>query len=112
MYGYEFDERAAPAPEPLRTVPFPVGASHTLELRYLFDVGGTSPLNPVQQKLSDEMIDFWSGFVSTGVPHAHGTPEWPVFDGERGPWMSLQAFEVRTSTQFYDDHQCGFWAGR
>ncbi len=37
---------AAPAPDPLRTLPFPVGASHSLELRYLFDVGGAPPLTP------------------------------------------------------------------
>ena len=27
-------------------LPFPVGASHSLELRYLFDIGGAPPLNP------------------------------------------------------------------
>ncbi len=112
VYGYEFNDRDAPAPDLLRTVPFPVGASHSLELRYLFDIGGAPPLNPVQQKLSERMIDYWSGFVATSAPHAHGAPEWPTFDGARGPWMSLQKPEVGTFTQFYDDHQCGFWAGR
>ena len=28
------------------TLPFPVGASHSLELRYLFDIGGAPPLDP------------------------------------------------------------------
>ena len=27
------------------TLPFPLGASHSLELRYLFDIGGAPPLN-------------------------------------------------------------------
>lgn len=45
VYAYEFNDRRAPAPEPLRTLPFPVGASHSLELRYLFDVGGAPPLS-------------------------------------------------------------------
>ena len=45
-YAYEFNDRDAPAPDPLRTLPFPVGASHSLELRYLFDVGGAPPLDP------------------------------------------------------------------
>lgn len=112
VYSYEFNDRDAPAPEPLRTVPFPVGASHSLELRYLFDIAGAPPLNPAQQKLSDEMIGYWSGFVATGAPRLDGAPEWPAFEGTDGPWMSLQTPEVRTFTQFADDHQCAFWASR
>ena len=110
VYAYEFNDRDAPAPELLRSVPFPVGASHSLELRYLFDVGGAPALSTAQQKLSERMIDYWSGFVTTGVPQAAGAPQWPAFDGQRGPWMSLQTPDVRTFTSFLDDHQCGFWA--
>ena len=110
VYGYEFNDRDAPAPDLLRTVPFPVGASHSLELRYLFDVGGAPALDAAQEKLSEQMIDYWSGFVATGAPHADAAPQWPAVSRERGPWMSLQTPEVRTFTQFYDDHQCGFWA--
>ena len=44
VYAYEFNDRDAPAPEALRQLPFPIGASHSLELRYLFDVGGAPPL--------------------------------------------------------------------
>ena len=40
VYSYVFNDATAPAPEPLREAPFPVGAGHSLELRYLFDVGG------------------------------------------------------------------------
>ncbi|MGV0803007.1 carboxylesterase family protein, partial [Mycolicibacterium elephantis] len=63
VYFYEFDDPNAPAPEPLRAAPFPVGAGHSLELRYLFDVGGAPPLNAKQQRLSEQMIDHWSEFV-------------------------------------------------
>ena len=112
VYGYEFNDRDAPAPAPLRAVPFAVGAGHSLELRYLFDIRGAPPLNAAQQQLSDRMIGYWSGFVRTGVPHADGAPDWPPFDGTHGPWMSLQTPEVRTFTNFADDHQCAFWAAR
>ena len=112
VYGYEFNDRDAPAPAPLRTVPFAVGAGHSLELRYLFDIRGAPPLNAAQQELSDRMIGYWSGFVRTGVPHADGAPDWPPFEGTHGPWMSLQTPEVRTFTNFADDHQCAFWAAR
>src|SRR6478672_11791956 len=36
VYAYEFNDPAPPTPDPLRTLPFPIGASHSLELRYLF----------------------------------------------------------------------------
>ncbi len=39
VYAYEFNDRSSACPEVMRTLPFPVGASHSLELRYLFDVG-------------------------------------------------------------------------
>ena len=74
VYAYEFNDVTAPAPEPLRKLPFPVGASHSLELRYLFDVGGAPPLNPDQQRLSDQMVDYWSRFVATGSPGS----DWPA----------------------------------
>ncbi|HET9564033.1 MAG TPA: carboxylesterase family protein, partial [Mycobacterium sp.] len=74
VFAYEFNERDAPAPEPMRTLPFPVGASHSLELRFLFEAAGAPPLNPAQQSLSDQMIDYWSRFITTGVPNAEGQP--------------------------------------
>ncbi|WP_454788674.1 carboxylesterase/lipase family protein [Mycolicibacterium lutetiense] len=108
VYAYEFNDRFAPAPEVMRTLPFPVGASHSLELRYLFDVGGAPPLDPAQQRLSDQMIDYWSAFVRTGDPAVDGQPGWPRFDGAR---MSLQADGSRVDNGYTHEHQCPFWAG-
>ena len=68
VYAYEFADRHAPAPEPMRQVPFSVGASHALELRYLFDIGGAPPLNPAQRELSAQMIGYWAQFVTTVIP--------------------------------------------
>ncbi|MEO3760889.1 carboxylesterase family protein [Mycobacterium sp. B14F4] len=108
VYAYEFNDRAAPAPEPLREAPFPVGAAHSLELRYLFDVGGAPPLNAAQQRLSDEMIGFWSRFVATGEPG----PGWPPMTDERsGQRMSLQSDGNRVITDYEQRHECAFWAG-
>lgn len=105
VYAYEFADRTAPAPEVLRLVPFPLGASHSLELRYLFDVGGAPALNPAQEALSDQMIDRWSAFVRTGAPG----PDWPrLGDGQR---MSLQLGGSRMFDDFDRAHQCAFWAG-
>ena len=113
VYTYEFDDPDAPAPKVLKDVPFPIGASHSLELRYLFDVGGAPPLDAAQQVLSDQMIEYWSEFVSTGVPGMDGAPVWPQVDRnpEVRPTMSFQRGGSRVVTTFAEDHQCGFWAG-
>ena len=106
VYVYEFNDRGAPAPGPLRSVPFPVGASHSLELRYLFDVGGAPPLTQDQQVLSDQMIDAWSQFVRDGNPGR----DWPTF-GDDQKRLSLRPDGSRVETDFDEVHQCSFWAG-
>jgi para-nitrobenzyl esterase len=111
VYAYEFNDSNPPMPEPMRTLPFPVGASHSLELRYLFDTGGAPSLNPAQQELSNQMIDYWAHFVRTGAPAADGAPDWPAVSGA-GPWMSLQPDGSRVITDFGKQHQCDFWASR
>lgn len=108
VYAYEFGDRDAPAPEPLQEAPFPVGAAHSLELRYLFDIGGASALSPAQERLSDEMIDYWARFVATGSPG----PDWPtVTSPPAGQRMWLEPGRNRAITDFAEKHQCAFWAG-
>jgi para-nitrobenzyl esterase len=112
VYAYEFNDRNAPAPGPLHNVPFPVGASHSLELRYLFDIVAAPPLDGAQQRLSGEMVRYWARFVTAGAPQVDGQPSWPALGGNvaDGPRMSLQTPEVHTFTDFDAAHQCGFWA--
>ncbi|MCV6978793.1 carboxylesterase family protein [Mycolicibacterium pulveris] len=107
VYFYEFDDPNAPAPEPLRAAPFPVGAGHSLELRYLFDVGGAPPLNVEQQRLSEQMIDYWSEFVATGSPGA-GWPE--LSEAAADERMVLSPDGNRVVTGFEEQHRCPFWA--
>jgi para-nitrobenzyl esterase len=111
VYGYEFNDPDAPAPAAVRQLPFPMGASHSLELRYLFDIGNAPPFNPSQRALSDQMIDYWSQFVSSGAPQAPGQPDWPKFDASTGKVLSLQPDGNRVVTNFEQTHQCPFWAG-
>jgi para-nitrobenzyl esterase len=113
VYSYEFNDPDPPAPDPFRTLPFPIGASHSLELRYLFDIGGAPPLNPAQQVLSEQMIDYWSQFVTSGAPRAANQPEWPELgtDAAAGKVLSLQPDGSRVVTSFEQEHQCTFWAG-
>jgi para-nitrobenzyl esterase len=112
VYAYEFNDRDAPAPDPFRTLPFPVGASHSLELRYLFDVGGAPPLSPAQQTLSEQMIAYWSQFIATGAPDVDHQPDWPELGSHPGAEnrLSLLPNDVKVSTDFDQMHQCPFWA--
>ena len=110
VYAYEFNDRDAPAPDALRQLPFPVGASHSLELGYLFDIGDAPPLNPAQRALSDQMIDYWSRFVASGSPQAPGQPDWPRFDAATGKVLSLEPDGSRVVNTFDRTHQCAFWA--
>ncbi|ULE33883.1 carboxylesterase/lipase family protein [Mycobacterium sp. IDR2000157661] len=108
VYSYEFNDRGAPAPEPLQAAPFPIGAAHSLELQYLFDVGGAPAFNTAQQRLAEQMIDYWSSFVSTAAPG----PDWPpVTDGRAGRRMSLRPDGNRVVTDYEQNHECAFWAG-
>ncbi len=112
VYAYEFNDRDAPAPAALRQLPFPVGASHSLELRYLFDIGGAPPLNPAQRALSDQMIAYWTRFVGTGAPDVRGQPAWPALrDRDAGERMSFGPGGSRVTRDFEQVHQCLFWAG-
>jgi para-nitrobenzyl esterase len=112
VYAYEFSDRTAPAPDPIRAVPFAIGAGHALELRYLFDMGGAPPLNREQRALADQMIDYWSAFVTAGAPDVEGLPAWPRLDPERPQRLSLQTGQPVLSTDFSRRHQCGFWDSR
>ena len=110
VYFYEFDDRSPPTPDPLRNLPFPVGASHSLELRYLFDVGGAPPPNPEQVRLGEQMVDYWSAFVRAGAPRADGQPDWAEF-GPEGRVMSLRPDGSRMTGDYGADHRCAFWDG-
>ena len=93
-------------------MPFAVGAAHSLELRYLFDIGGAPPLDPAQRALSQQMIDYWSQFVTSGAPRDANQPEWPELgtDPSAGKVLSLQPDGSRVLTTFAQEHQCPFWA--
>jgi len=112
VYAFEFGDRHAPAPEPLRHTPFAPGAGHGLELRYLFDMGGATPMDAAQRVLADQMVDYWASFVATGVPQAPGAPDWPALDPDHPQHLVLQTEKPTVSTDFSARHQCGFWASR
>ncbi len=112
VYAYEFNDPTAPAPEPMRSLPFHVGAAHALELRYLFDMGGAPALNVAQRALADQMIDYWSRFVATGDPAGPGLPPWPPLNPEQPQRLSLQTGDSVLTADFTRRHKCDFWSNR
>jgi len=104
-YAYEFAERDTPWFPGFPAASFPVGASHMLELPYLFTVGYLTPAT--QPELRHTMIDYWTRFARTGNPNARGLAAWPEFHS--GQYVqSLSAESVRR-TDFRADHHLGFW---
>lgn len=67
-YSYEFADSEVPwySDAQYQKPGFVVGASHTFELPYLFEVDAYEPLTPAQQGLSNEMIHIWTRFARTG----------------------------------------------
>jgi para-nitrobenzyl esterase len=108
VWAYEFNDPTSPAAATIHA-PFPLGASHTFELPYLFRFEGQSgqsgavgPLTPAQQRLSDRMITQWTGFVRSGAP-----PDWPRF----GAVETFRTDGVAVTKAFAADHRCVFWSG-
>jgi para-nitrobenzyl esterase len=110
VYAYEFADRTAPSY--LGPTTFPLGAAHTYELPYLFPGfhGGLSgisvKLNPLQEKLSDEMVRYWT--TVGAAPRWNG---WPRYDAGQQNILRLMLpkGQVIHAERFAMDHHCGFW---
>jgi para-nitrobenzyl esterase len=111
VYQYEF---ADPAPPPLSPAPptMPLGAQHASDLWSFFDLGGYQPpFTPAQQRLSNQMIDYWTAFAATGDPNRAGGPGWPRFSQHR-PYVQSLAPDAITRVDLATEHHCTFWATR
>jgi para-nitrobenzyl esterase len=110
VYAYEFADRTAPSY--LKPMTFPLGAAHTYELSYLFpgfkggELGLPVALNPLQEKLSDEMVWYW-----TTVAGAGQWSFWPRYSPEQQNVLRLMlpTSEVLAAGRFARDHHCQFW---
>ncbi|MBV9562865.1 MAG: carboxylesterase family protein [Bradyrhizobium sp.] len=118
-FAYEFSDEHAPQ-NFLPPVSFPYGASHASEIQYIFPTANPSglglnlaqtPLDANQQKLSDQMVGYWTEFARNGDPNGPGQPHWPRFHRDRQAWLSLVPPRPGTETSFATVHQCDFWDG-
>ncbi|MEV0991762.1 carboxylesterase family protein [Streptomyces sp. NPDC049949] len=106
VYAYRFSDRDAPNFTGLPEVPgFPYGASHGLELPYLFtmDAALTAP----QRALSRRMTADWTAFARTGRP-----PAWPRSDSAEGVLSLAPGPGGIHPVNGPAEHHCAFWDAR
>jgi para-nitrobenzyl esterase len=113
VYQYEFTDPEPPLSnlDPL----MPLGDYHSSELFYLFRTVQSVPplpgLNAGQQRLSQQMLSYWTTFAKTGDPNATGTPTWPALTPGPSPIQRLTSQGTGPFTSFARDHHCDIWAG-
>jgi para-nitrobenzyl esterase len=109
-YAYEFNDENAPPPQSqIPGLTFPLGAFHSAELQYLFDVGFFFELNAAQLQLSDAMVSYWTTFAATGDPNSAATPAWAPYDPVTDMFQSLIPPTPTVESTFSSDHLCGLW---
>jgi para-nitrobenzyl esterase len=111
VYTYEFNDENAPPPQSqIPGLTFPLGAFHSAELQYLFDVGFFFELDPAQQQLSQAMVSYWTQFAATGDPNSPATPTWTPYDPTTDEFQSLVPPTPVVESTFNADHKCDlFW---
>jgi para-nitrobenzyl esterase len=107
-YTYEFnDELSPPQPQPFS---FPLGAFHSAELQFLFDVGFFFELTPPEQQLSNAMVGYWTNFAASGNPNGGSLPTWSLYNPTSDIFQSLVPPTPTTESNFNTAHLCdGFW---
>jgi para-nitrobenzyl esterase len=108
-YAYEFADRTAPSY--LKPTTFALGAAHTSELAYLFPGfhGGDGlklSLNPLQSKLSDEMVKFWTN----SSMRKQQERIWPRYVASKENVMRfVLPYGRMVEHSFSEMHHCNFW---
>jgi para-nitrobenzyl esterase len=115
VYAYEFDDRTAPSYFP--DLSYPMRAYHTAELQYLFPLfhggqGTPHPLNDAQQKLSDQIVDYWATFARYGKPNHDGAkhlPEWPRYSADADDFLVLNSPASEMADGYGKANDCTLW---
>ena len=108
-FAYEFNDENAPVPRQpgYSTVSFPMGAYHSADVQYLFNLGSSpAPFMADQAELSRAMIAYWTNFAKRSDPNAPGLSLWiPYF-----PFVDLRQSLVppkpHMEVGFTTDHKC------
>ncbi len=77
IFRYRFDLAALPSKYHPAAFAF-----HSDDIEYVFGTLDTRPgetVRPVDRKLSDQMMGYWTNFAKTGDPNGPGLPTWPSY---------------------------------
>ncbi len=69
-----------------------LGAHHAAEIPYVFDNAISSerrPYGDLDQKLADQVADYWVNFARTGNPNGTGLAVWPEYDAKSEGYLEL-----------------------
>ncbi|WP_392551343.1 carboxylesterase family protein [Orbus wheelerorum] len=108
-YAYEFSDRTAPSY--LKPTSFALGAAHTYELSYIFPGfhGGNgikTKLNAFQEKLSNQMVQFWTKTDKLTDGHFN----WSAYDKQKDNYMRLILPQAVMQENYFNQvHHCDFW---
>lgn len=105
-YAYEFNDEGAPE-KVLPPVSFPYGATHSIELPFLF---GALALSGNEASLAGTMVQYWTQFARSHEPAAPGQPYWPrYYSGVYDAIQSLAPNAIVLESGFMTAHNCMFW---
>jgi para-nitrobenzyl esterase len=111
-YAYEFNDENAPL-YPLPQANFPLGAYHSAEIQYLFNLLRpdlvhyiAAPFTADQQQLSETMIAYWAQFAASGDPNLRSAPHWSRYSVRTDKFQSLLPPTPTVESNFDAAHQC------
>ena len=97
-----------------------MGAHHTSELQYLFNLTAApgmaqNTLNTAQKALGATMVKYWANFVKNGNPNGTGVPSWVQFtslvDTYQGLDLTSGGGVGALAINFATSHNCTAWNG-
>jgi para-nitrobenzyl esterase len=109
LYTYQFEDGNAPnlLAQPVSSM----GAYHTAEVQYLFDMGTLASMDTDQRALRQRMMAYWAQFAGNGDPNSAGLASWPRFNILTTSYQRLAASgpDALNFGAFQRQHQCLLW---
>jgi len=79
--------------------------------RFFTAAGTPHPLNAAQQKLSDDLVDYWTTFARSGNPNPPqwSSTEWPRYSPAADTIQSLNLPAPKTAGEYGKANDCSLW---